>query len=67
MSTNLNIAFAGTPQLAAVILEELIKVDNFSVSRVFTQPDRKAGRGRKIKKSEVKTLAEKLFTGRPPT
>ena len=55
----LRIAFAGTPELAAVILSSLIEIKEHQVVFVITQPDRPAGRGRKLVKSPVKILAEK--------
>ena len=55
---NLRLAFAGTPRLAATVLKALLKQERHTVTDVFTQPDRPAGRGRKLVKSEVKLLAE---------
>ncbi len=57
-SSHLRIAFAGTPEFAAISLSALIKADQHDLVTVFTQPDRPAGRGRKIQKSAVKELAE---------
>ena len=51
-------AFAGTPELAAVVLKKLLEDKRHTVTDIFTQPDRAAGRGRKLAKSEVKILAE---------
>lgn len=51
--------FAGTPEFAAYILEQLILDGSYRVGHVFTQPDRPAGRGRKVAKSAVKLIAEK--------
>ncbi len=53
----LRLAFAGTPELAQKILESIILANEHSVEIVLTQPDRPAGRGRKVKPSEVKTCA----------
>lgn len=53
---SLRIVFAGTPPFAATILEALVDA-NYSVIGVYTQPDRPAGRGRKLQASAVKTLA----------
>ncbi len=50
------IIFAGTPEFAAVYLEQLIK-QGFSPEAVYTQPDRGSGRGKKITQSAVKQLA----------
>ncbi|MFK8069086.1 MAG: methionyl-tRNA formyltransferase [Gammaproteobacteria bacterium] len=54
----LRIAFAGTPEFAAISLKALIKAGQHDLVAVFTQPDRPAGRGRKIQKSAVKEVAE---------
>lgn len=59
MSQGMRIAFAGTPELAAVILGRLLDEGAHTIRHVFTQPDRPAGRGRKITASPVKSLAEK--------
>jgi len=58
MPQGLDIAFAGTPELAATILARIIQNSAHTVSCVYTQPDRPAGRGRKLHKSPVKELAE---------
>jgi methionyl-tRNA formyltransferase len=52
----LKIIFAGTPEFAAVALKALIQTDHEIVA-VYTQPDRKAGRGQKLSPSAVKQLA----------
>ena len=54
---NLRIVFAGTPDFAVPPLEALIAGD-FSPLAVYTQPDRPAGRGRKLRSSPVKEVAE---------
>lgn len=51
------VVFMGTPDFAAGILEALLSSE-FSVSAVFTQPDRPKGRGGTFKKPPVKELAE---------
>ncbi len=56
MSKALTIIFAGTPDFAASALQACIK-SKHNVCAVFTQPDRPAGRGRKIKHGPVKQLA----------
>lgn len=56
MSKVLNIIFAGTPDFAATALQACIESKHRIVA-VFTQPDRPAGRGRKIKFGPVKQLA----------
>lgn len=53
----LRLAFAGTPELASTVLNSLIESNQHTVEVVFTQPDRPAGRGRKLKQSEVKQIA----------
>ena len=52
----MNIAFAGTPDFAAVHLQALID-SGWRPRLVLTQPDRPAGRGRKLQPSPVKALA----------
>ncbi len=47
----------GTPAFAAAILDALLRWEGGDVAAVFTQPDRPAGRGRKLKPSQVKQLA----------
>ncbi|MCK0746177.1 methionyl-tRNA formyltransferase [Chromohalobacter nigrandesensis] len=56
MSQSLRVAFAGTPDFAAASLAALLESRHEVVS-VHTQPDRGAGRGRKLTPSPVKTLA----------
>lgn len=53
---SLKILFAGTPDFAATCLFSLLK-SHYSVQAVYTQPDRKAGRGQKLHASAVKELA----------
>jgi methionyl-tRNA formyltransferase len=52
----LRIIFAGTPDFAARHLQALIDSEHQIVG-VYSQPDRPAGRGKKLKASEVKALA----------
>ena len=52
----MKIIFAGTPEFAAVALKALIATEHEIVA-VYTQPDRKAGRGQKLTASAVKQLA----------
>jgi methionyl-tRNA formyltransferase len=54
--TQPRILFAGTPEFAVAALEALIDSGNTPVA-VMTQPDRPAGRGRKLSQSPVKHLA----------
>ena len=57
MSTQpLKIIFAGTPEFAAESLKALLQGPD-EVIAVYTQPDRKAGRGQKLKPSPVKEVA----------
>lgn len=54
------VIFAGTPDFAKVALQALIdnqKLLNIDIVAVYTQPDRKAGRGQKLSQSPVKALA----------
>ncbi len=52
----MRIAFAGTPEFAAVALRALLAA-GFEVPLVLTQPDRPAGRGQKLVASPVKQVA----------
>jgi len=54
----LNIVYAGTPDFAVPALQALIDSPH-RVIAVYTQPDRPAGRGRKLTASPVKALALK--------
>lgn len=49
--------FAGTPEFAAYSLEALLQA-GYAVAGVLTQPDRPAGRGRKLSPSAVKMVAQ---------
>ncbi|MEQ9452950.1 MAG: methionyl-tRNA formyltransferase [Pseudomonadales bacterium] len=53
----MRVVFAGTPEFAANILAPLID-SPFRPVAVFSQPDRRAGRGRQLQPSPVKQLAE---------
>ena len=55
----MRVVFAGTPEFASVVLLALIESEH-EVAAVFTQPDRPAGRGRGLRASPVKALAEPL-------
>lgn len=57
MSQSLRIIFAGTPDFAARHLDALLS-SGHQIVGVFTQPDRPAGRGKKLMPSPVKVLAE---------
>lgn len=56
MSQPLRIIYAGTPEFAVPALQALIDSPH-AVVAVYTQPDRPAGRGRKLRASPVKELA----------
>ncbi|MCG7941050.1 MAG: methionyl-tRNA formyltransferase [Candidatus Thiodiazotropha lotti] len=56
MAQPLKIIFAGTPDFAASALQALLTTEHRVVA-VYTQPDRPAGRGRKVQFSPVKQLA----------
>jgi methionyl-tRNA formyltransferase len=51
-----NIVFMGTPEFSVPSLEALLRTD-FRVVAVYTQPDRKAGRGQQVAASAVKQRA----------
>ena len=53
----MRVAFAGTPEFAAVALRSVLDA-GFEVVMVLTQPDRPAGRGLKLQPSPVKQLAQ---------
>lgn len=54
--SKLKLIFAGTPEFAATALSGLLRASH-EICAVYTQPDRPAGRGRKLKASAVKELA----------
>jgi len=54
----MNLIFAGTPQFAVPALEALRRAGHV-IRAVYTQPDRPAGRGRRLTASPVKQCAEK--------
>ena len=53
----MRLAFAGTAPFAVTILEHLLASDH-DLPTVYTQPDRRAGRGRKLSPSPVRRLAD---------
>ena len=55
----MNVIFMGTPGFAVPTLEKLHE-SSHKVVLVVTQPDKPSGRGKKLKKSEVKEKAEQL-------
>lgn len=56
MTNPLKIVFAGTPDFAAEHMKGLLDA-GFNVVAAYTQPDRPAGRGKKLQPSAVKLLA----------
>ncbi len=68
MREPLTIVFAGTPDFAAVQLAALL-ASRHRVAAVYTQPDRPAGRGRRLRESPVKHLARShgIPVHQPPT
>lgn len=56
MNEPLRILFAGTPEFSVPPLQALLEAGH-RVAAVYTQPDRPAGRGRKLTPSPVKRLA----------
>jgi methionyl-tRNA formyltransferase len=68
MSQSLRVIFAGTPAFAAAHLKQLIK-SSHEVVAVYTQPDRPAGRGKRLTPSPVKQIAldHELPVLQPPT
>jgi methionyl-tRNA formyltransferase len=52
----MNLVFAGTPEFAVPALKALLDAGH-TVAAVYTQPDRPAGRGRKLATSPVKQFA----------
>ena len=51
------VLFCGTPLFAVPALAALVAKPEFEVLKVFTQPDRPSGRGKKLKASPVKLAA----------
>lgn len=64
----MNLVFAGTPEFAVPALKALLDAGH-NVAAVYTQPDRPAGRGRKLAMSPVKqfTLEHGLPVRQPTT
>ncbi|MGB1061656.1 MAG: methionyl-tRNA formyltransferase, partial [Ketobacter sp.] len=52
----MKVIFAGTPEFAATVLQSILG-SRHQVIACYTQPDRPAGRGRKLTPSPVKALA----------
>jgi len=56
---DLRIVFMGTPEFAVPSLRRLV-AESYNVVAVVTAPDKPAGRGQQLRKSEVKIAAEEL-------
>ncbi|SDB25707.1 methionyl-tRNA formyltransferase [Flavobacteriaceae bacterium MAR_2010_188] len=57
MKRKLRIVFMGTPEFAVATLKRLVD-EGYDIAGVITAPDRPAGRGQKLQKSDVKVFAE---------
>jgi methionyl-tRNA formyltransferase len=65
---SLRIVFMGTPEFAVGILDTIIKENKHKIVGVITAPDKPAGRGQKLKYSDVKEYAlEKNLSLLQPT
>ncbi len=58
MNKNLRIVYFGTPEFAVAGLKLLLE-NNYNIVGVVTAPDKPAGRGKKLKASDVKIFAQK--------
>ena len=58
MNNSPRIVFMGSPDFAAIALKRLVQ--NFNVVGVVTQPDQRAGRGKKLVSPAVKVMADEL-------
>ncbi len=58
------IIFYGTPQFSVPFLDALIKDADFDIVGVITEPDRPAGRGRRLKQSAVAEYINRLNSSR---
>lgn len=54
----MRVVFLGTPEFAVPTLKALLEAEGVEVVGVFTQPDRKSGRGQQLKPPPVKVVAE---------
>lgn len=54
---DLKIVFFGTPEFAVASLDRLVS-SGYNIAAVVTMPDKVAGRGHKMIKSDVKVYAE---------
>ena len=55
----MRIIFMGSPEFAVPTLEKLYE-NKYEIAAVYTQPDRPAGRGRKMVQPAIKTVALKM-------
>jgi methionyl-tRNA formyltransferase len=55
----MSVVFLGTPEFAVPSLEHLVSA-GFDIAAVYTQPDRAAGRGRKLAAPPVKLAAQRI-------
>ena len=53
----MRVVFAGTPEFAQTILHGLLQTQEHDVVAVYTQPDRRSGRGQRLRPSPTKNLA----------
>ena len=53
----MRVVFAGTPDFSIPCLNALYEAANVEVVGIYTQPDRPAGRGKKVQPSPIKKLA----------
>lgn len=60
MDKKISVVFFGTPEFAVPSLRVLAQDARFEISAVVTQPDKPAGRGKKITPSQVKVAAKEL-------
>ena len=54
-----SVVFLGSDPIALPILNFLISLENWTLKAIFTQPDRKVGRGRKLQENQIKIWAKK--------
>lgn len=59
MKKPLKTIFMGTPDFSVPTFNKLFQSDDFQIVAVFTQTDKIAGRGKKVKMSPIKNLAVK--------
>ena len=54
------VIYFGTPDFAVPALRQLESMSSFNVVAVVTQPDKEAGRGRKVRESAIKKVAKEF-------